>query len=656
MDVMSNKHNYRIIILISFFWYTNWLCAYENIQYSSDDSATYSILYKNEPQYRSSTHIKLSLSHKDLCTWQDLQRHEDYKLSEFLYYNPHLSPVLSDEIEKFMLVAEKIVSNDPQGVYDFFDHSFSWNIWNRRLSDLKESYKSLLLSDGTPREIWPDSAQAYDSAHVMRRFAYMMLPETTVNAWVKRKAAEGIPAFRHLANNTKPDDYYLIKLGQCFETIGSSIKSVFSKKPKGSSAKKDTQKTADVQQQTVAMVQKEQEEYVVFEETVEDFKYLYLAPEIIKERERGLALSNGGPVYSKSYTLSDGVKKTLRFYKIPINDYQEFCGSELQHIVHKECIAVIENVSRHPSQLVNEIVIDFAQTSHSYNKADQTSFAFKALDVCWSMLRCSTIAVTNGVAQGVMNTGTTLIHTVTCPIQTTLEFAQSLDVAASCIIEFVREHPPAIVIMMKHLQGDPNVERMVDLETALAACGINLAEYVYEHPSESIEMAVAGATESFLTGRTLSALGKLFSLAGKNAIAYLERAKRKIPHILPEHAPVAIATETGEIFHLNVLEGLDKARKAGGKQPTRSFPSMINKNSVRITAQQAKDVAKELGFKKTNYFSNGQPIFQKGNRFITIDVDSHCGGFWKMADSIKNLSSKKTRLGTFDKFLNRIGD
>jgi hypothetical protein len=49
-------------------------------------------------------------------------------------------------------------------------------------------------------------------------------------------------------------------------------------------------------------------------------------------------------------------------------------------------------------------------------------------------------------------------------------------------------------------------------------------------------------------------------------------------------------------------------------------------------------------------------VFQKGNKFITIDVDSHNGGIWKMANSVENLASKRTRLGTYDKNLNKIGD
>lgn len=65
---------------------------------------------------------------------------------------------------------------------------------------------------------------------------------------------------------------------------------------------------------------------------------------------------------------------------------------------------------------------------------------------------------------------------------------------------------------------------------------------------------------------------------------------------------------------------------------------------------------KSLGFKKTNYYSHGQAVFQKGKKFITRDIDSHNGGFWKMANSVANLVRKQTRLGTYDKFLTRIGD
>ncbi len=82
----------------------------------------------------------------------------------------------------------------------------------------------------------------------------------------------------------------------------------------------------------------------------------------------------------------------------------------------------------------------------------------------------------------------------------------------------------------------------------------------------------------------------------------------------------------------------------------------IEKAAKKFTTKEATEMAEKLGFKKTNYFSHGQPIFKKGSKYITIDMDQHNGGVWKMADSVENLSRKSTRLGTYDEFLNRIGD
>ncbi len=78
--------------------------------------------------------------------------------------------------------------------------------------------------------------------------------------------------------------------------------------------------------------------------------------------------------------------------------------------------------------------------------------------------------------------------------------------------------------------------------------------------------------------------------------------------------------------------------------------------SVKMTIKQATEAARKLGFNKIKETSHGQPIFKKGNKYITPDVDSHNGGVWKMADSVKNLGSRSSRMGTYDANLNRIGD
>lgn len=78
------------------------------------------------------------------------------------------------------------------------------------------------------------------------------------------------------------------------------------------------------------------------------------------------------------------------------------------------------------------------------------------------------------------------------------------------------------------------------------------------------------------------------------------------------------------------------------------------KSSTKVIDYDSK--AKELGYTKTNERSHGQPVYKKGRKYITPDVDSHNGGSWKMADSVKNLGSKQRRMGTYDADLNKIGD
>ncbi len=70
--------------------------------------------------------------------------------------------------------------------------------------------------------------------------------------------------------------------------------------------------------------------------------------------------------------------------------------------------------------------------------------------------------------------------------------------------------------------------------------------------------------------------------------------------------------------------------------------------AVKRTSKEVAKAAEKLGFIPTGQYSHGQPVFKKGNRYITPDIDSHNGGVWKMANSIKNLRNKKTRLGTYD--------
>ena len=85
----------------------------------------------------------------------------------------------------------------------------------------------------------------------------------------------------------------------------------------------------------------------------------------------------------------------------------------------------------------------------------------------------------------------------------------------------------------------------------------------------------------------------------------------------------------------------------------------------RMTSKESKEAAQKLGYEKTNYRAkNGEPIYynRKTKTYISQDIGSadgsgpHNGGVWKMAKSPEELNSKNTRMGTYDKNLNRIGD
>lgn len=85
------------------------------------------------------------------------------------------------------------------------------------------------------------------------------------------------------------------------------------------------------------------------------------------------------------------------------------------------------------------------------------------------------------------------------------------------------------------------------------------------------------------------------------------------------------------------------------------FPEVDEKGPT-IYESKTDEAAAKLGYRKIGERSHGQPVYKKGNRYITPDVDSHNGGAWKMADSVKNLGTKSSRMGTYDSNLNRIGD
>lgn len=109
-----------------------------------------------------------------------------------------------------------------------------------------------------------------------------------------------------------------------------------------------------------------------------------------------------------------------------------------------------------------------------------------------------------------------------------------------------------------------------------------------------------------------------FDLTGQKKESWWQKTKRKAGQIR-KNVSNWCAQNDWQCSAAVTLGTMGRAR--GGK----SYPSLLLQNK-----------AYSLGYKKTipankaPFNSRGQPVFQKGNKYITRDVDSHKGGYWKV--------------------------
>ncbi|MFC5698277.1 toxin C-terminal domain-containing protein [Pseudomonas sp. GCM10022186] len=116
-------------------------------------------------------------------------------------------------------------------------------------------------------------------------------------------------------------------------------------------------------------------------------------------------------------------------------------------------------------------------------------------------------------------------------------------------------------------------------------------------------------------------------------------------------------TPVGKVSAAQKIKGISKEVQQALEQKYGADLLLAAKGAVYRTNKEAKIAAEALGFSKVSEtVHGGQAVYKKGGLYITRDLDGHNGGAWKMADSIKGLNSKRTRLGTYDVNLKRIGD
>lgn len=117
-----------------------------------------------------------------------------------------------------------------------------------------------------------------------------------------------------------------------------------------------------------------------------------------------------------------------------------------------------------------------------------------------------------------------------------------------------------------------------------------------------------------------------------------------------------IETATGSTARISSLQTLPTLTRVYNFEVDGDHTYFVGESHVWV--HNACNIKIPDGYVKIKDRSHGQAIYynQKKGLYISRDVDSHNGGVWKMAKSPRELTSKQTRLGTYDADLMRIGD
>ena len=162
---------------------------------------------------------------------------------------------------------------------------------------------------------------------------------------------------------------------------------------------------------------------------------------------------------------------------------------------------------------------------------------------------------------------------------------------------------------------------------------------------------IAGGGGAIITGETMTATGLALTVgsAGSASAASIPTAISGV--VVTEAGAITVAAGMNMMNNAqqNKSGGYNRGKQNGNDDIT--FTQGTGKNAKKITTSIPE------GFKKIKERTkNNMPIYKKGKEYISPDRDGHNGGVWKKAKSIEDLNNRKTRLGTYDENLNRIGD
>ncbi len=358
------------------------------------------------------------------------------------------------------------------------------------------------------------------------------------------------------------------------------------------------------------------------------------------------SLKSNQKLTTEEYSLSQKVNGYLDDHFIDKEFFKICYGNALQQEVHSEFVDIsiiaagywYKLSCKKQSNLISAIAY-LTEAGMIFNHVEKVHNALMLADACWFLLDCI-----QGIGEGIVDASRNTFYTILHPTDAIKNMLCSAKICGYYIGKLAIEI--CDLSYLSFMEPKKCYEKMYIWHQDISCVCQALIEKCKALPARDIVKTVTAiGLEYYATSKVHSGIYQLFD----NAKKYTQFLSKKKDYFIHKEN---VTTTQGVV--INASKKATSYIKNHQKN-VRSSSVVIN-SAKKLTTKDINKIAKKLNFKKTNYYSHGQPVFRKGNLYITPDVDSHNGGIWKMATSIENLRSKKTRIGTYDVSLKRIGD
>jgi hypothetical protein len=244
------------------------------------------------------------------------------------------------------------------------------------------------------------------------------------------------------------------------------------------------------------------------------------------------------------YTLNVPARELIGECNYNPNDFTTHYGNQLQHVVHQECIALVNQAAQlKPQDNLYEYRKDFMDCVDASREFNQTGLTHKATtinDFCWTLLDIGR-AIAHGVCSGVYYAAHDL---ATHPVQTGLCLVAGEYVLAYQVCKLV--YAVADVAVTSYYDRDAGYEKLdaylapVDALLTQLENGIKLRD--------AVQIGTHVAVGWYAQGKMLKGLNSIYSKTRTRAVDFI----KKYPQAEPE---LFLATPEGMLLKSTVNEG-----------------------------------------------------------------------------------------------------